>query len=152
MNTLDFEQTAIFQSDNTLPQDAGRTDDPRWVPETMAQCTATPVVPLTPLIAADIVAEPTPVPVTSPELFTAATSGADEVQLAPTRFWVVPSLKLPAAVNCFGVPKATSGLPGETVIDFRLAFVTVTCLVAVTGPSVAVIVDCPAVTPETVPV
>lgn len=110
------------------------------------------VVPPIPLIAADIVAEPTPVPVASPEPSTIVIVGPDDPQVALSKACVVPSLKLPVAVNCCVLPKARLELAGESVIDVRLALVTVTGIVVEADPSVAVIVDCPGVNPETIPV
>lgn len=43
-------------------------------------------------------------------------------------------------------------LVGDSVIDVAVAFVTVTCALTETEPSVAVIVDCPGVSPVRIPV
>jgi len=64
----------------------------------------------------------------------------------------VPSLKFPVAVNCCVDPKLMLGLAGRTVMEASVAPVTVSGAVAVTEPNVAVIVDCPPVKPETMPV
>jgi len=110
------------------------------------------VVPLIPLSAAVIVVVPGDVPVADPRLFTTAIVGLDELHVAPSKVWVLPSLKVPAAANCRELPNATFGWAGESVIDVRLALVTVTAAVAETDPSVAVIVARPGARPETIPV
>src|SRR5208283_5006973 len=50
-----------------------------------------------------------------------ATEGADEVQVADeVRFCLLPSLKVPVAVNCCWVPAAIDGLAGVTATDTRV--------------------------------
>src|SRR5258708_12220684 len=44
------------------------------------------------------------------------------------RFCVVPSLNVPVAVNCTGVPAATLGFAGVTAIDSKVAPATFTNL------------------------
>ena len=115
-------------------------------------CTVRLVVPLIPLSAAVIVVVPGEVPVANPRALTTAIVGLEELHVAPSKVWVLPSLKFPAPANCCELPKATFGWAGESVIDVRLAFVTVTVAVAETDPSVAVIVASPGARPETIPV
>jgi hypothetical protein len=107
------------------------------------------VVPLIPLSAAVIVVVPGEVPVANPRLFTTAIVGLDELHVTPSKVWVLPSLKFPVAANCCELPNATFAWAGESVVDVRLAFVTVTAAVAETAPSVAVMVACPGARPET---
>ena len=64
---------------------------------------------------------------------------------------VVPSEKLPVAVNCCWVPTSMDGLPGVTVIELSDAFVTVNVDVPDTLPEVAVIVVVPPATPKARP-
>lgn len=48
-----------------------------------------------------MVVVPTPVPAAEPEVSIVATDVKDETQLTvPVRFCVLPSLKVPVAVNC----------------------------------------------------
>ncbi len=61
-------------------------------------------------------------------------------------FRVVPSLKVPVAVNCCVVPRAIAGLAGVTAIDTRAAAVTVSVVEPETEPEVAVMVVDPAAT------
>lgn len=56
---------------------------------------------------------------------------------------MVPSEKLPAAVNCCEVPKAMSGFAGVTVIDCKAAWVTVNVLLPTMLPSVACMIEVP---------
>ena len=66
---------------------------------------------LEPLIepkVAVIVALPVPTPVAKPVLLTLATAGADELHVTElVRFCVLPSVYVPAAVNCCVLPRAT---------------------------------------------
>jgi hypothetical protein len=55
---------------------------------------------VTPLCVAVMLLEPTPAPVAKPLVLIVAAAVFDEVQLAElVRFWVVPSVKVPVAVN-----------------------------------------------------
>jgi hypothetical protein len=64
--------------------------------------------------------------VANPPLLTVAIAVADEVQVTvPVRFFVVPSLYVPVAVNCCFCPAATDGDAGTTEIDVNTAAVTV---------------------------
>lgn len=108
-----------------------------------------PLIPFTVAVIADV---PDPVLVANPEAVTTATGGREELQFAPNNACVLPSLKFPVAVSCCEFPTATLGFDGVSVIDVRVALVTVTCIVLVTGPIVAVMVAVPGVRPETIPV
>jgi hypothetical protein len=59
---------------------------------------------------------------------------------------VLPSSKLPTAVNCCVVPRATEGVAGITAIEISWAGTTVNVLVSENAPAVAVIVVAPAAT------
>lgn len=75
---------------------------------------------------------------------TVATAGALEVQVAvEVRFWVVPSVYVPVAVNCLVRPLATDGLAGVTATETNNAGVTLKVVEAVTVPEVARIMELP---------
>ena len=56
----------------------------------------------------------------SPLVETEPTAGAEEVQVVPDSTWVLPSEKVPVAVNCLLVLMMTRGLAGVIAIDFRV--------------------------------
>ncbi len=62
------------------------------------------------------------------------------------RFCVEPSVKVPVAVNCCVVPSAMEGLAGVIAIDSRAAGVTVSVVVPLTAPEVAVMLVLPVAT------
>jgi hypothetical protein len=68
------------------------------------------------------------------------------------RSWVLPSLNVPVAVNCWLVPRAIEGLLGFTVIEVRTAAVTVRLSVPVTDPYWADMVTVPGTRPVPNPV
>ena len=68
------------------------------------------------------------------------------------RFWVLPSEKLPVAVNCCVVPLAIEGAAGVTAIDWSVTAVTVTVVEPATLPLVAVTVADPGATAVISPV
>src|SRR5580698_10102188 len=74
-----------------------------------------------PLIAPDvalIVEVPTPAPVARPAaLMVAVVVVPDDHVTLDVRFCVVPSLNVPAAVNCWVAPLAIEGFAGVTAID-----------------------------------
>ncbi len=72
-----------------------------------------------------IVAVPFAMLVASPALLTVATEVAEEVHVAFVRFWVVPLLYVPVAVNCSVLPAATEAVEGLTEIEVNTAAVTV---------------------------
>src|SRR5262249_31430040 len=77
-------------------------------------------------------------PVPSPPVLIVATPVAEEVHTAVlVKFWVVPSLKVPVAVNCWLLPAAIEGFAGVTAIDSRFAAVPVPVSVIVWGVLVA---------------
>jgi hypothetical protein len=60
-------------------------------------------------------------PLTKPVLLTAATAEFDDIQLViSVRFWVLPSLYIPVAVNCSVLPSGIAGSLGLTAIDTKL--------------------------------
>jgi hypothetical protein len=91
---------------------------------------------------APIVVEPVPRLVASPllpvVLLIVATPVAEELHVTDVvKFWVVPSLKVPVAVNCCVAPVTIEGFAGVTASDVSVAGATVTVAV-VLPPSVAV--------------
>ena len=63
-----------------------------------------------------LVPDPTPLAIPAPVMV--ATAGFDELQLTVlVRFWVLPSLYVPVAVNGCVVPVTIDGLAGVTAID-----------------------------------
>lgn len=83
--------------------------------------------------------EPVPTPDAKPAL-TLTEAVLDELQLAElVRFCVVPSLKVPVAVNCSAVPLAIEAFGPLTVIDCSVAAVTASAkMLDVIPPCVAV--------------
>jgi hypothetical protein len=63
------------------------------------------------------------------------------------RFCVVPSLKVPVAVNCCVAPLAIDGFAGVTAIDCSVAAVTVRTVEPLIPPDVALIVEVPTPAP-----
>jgi hypothetical protein len=91
-----------------------------------------------------IVAVPFATLVASPLLFTVAIVVADEAHVAvPVRFWVVPSLYVPVAMNCCVYPAATDAVPGVTAIEANTGAVTVNVVEPWIVPEAAVIVVAP---------
>src|SRR5277367_4667594 len=82
-----------------------------------------------PLIAPDvalIVEVPTPAPVARPAVVIVAVAVVpDDHVTLDVRFCVVPSLKVPVAVNCCVAPLVIEGFAGVTAIDCSVAAVTV---------------------------
>jgi hypothetical protein len=73
-----------------------------------------------------------------------ATATFDDVQATePVMLAVLPSVYVPVAVNWSVTPFATLGFTGATAIDVRAAAVTVSVVVPLTEPDVAVIVEDP---------
>jgi len=101
---------------------------------------------------AEIVEEPTPCPVAKPPAVMVATAGVAEFHVTlEVRFWVLPSLKVPVAANCCDAPLAIVGFTGATAIDCRVAAVTVSRVLPLTDPEVAVIVEVPTPAPDAKP-
>lgn len=98
---------------------------------------------------------PMPSPVARPVLppIVAADIVPDAHVALLVRFCVLPSLKVPVAVNCYVSPFAIVGLPGVTAIDCSTAAVTVSMTGELTMlPFAAVISDVPSPSPVPLPV
>lgn len=94
-----------------------------------------------------IVVFPSPALVARPAVEMTAAVVADEPQTAEAvTFCVLPSLKLPVAVNCCMVPSAMDGFVGVIAMETSAAEVTVSVADPVTEPYVAVIVALPVAT------
>ena len=79
-----------------------------------------------------------------PPLLTVATALADEVHLAVlVRFFLVPLLYVPVAVNCWPLPAAMEAVAGVTESDVKTAGVTVNVAEPLIVPRVAVMVAVP---------
>ena len=88
---------------------------------------------------------PAPWVVAKPELLIVATPVLDEDQIAlDVMFCVLPSLKVPVAVNCWVALWVTVGLAGVTVIDCRAAVFTLSSVEPFTLPRAALMVVWPA--------
>ena len=97
---------------------------------------------------AEIVLVPDAAVVARPLPFTLATFTFDELHVTCVlRFSVVPSLKVPVAVNCTDPPAATDGSFGDTVIVVSVALVTVSDELPDWPANKAVIVALPGETP-----
>jgi hypothetical protein len=103
-------------------------------------------VPLTDPDVAVIVVVPPLTPAASPLELMLATELADELHVTDVNSCVLPSSKLPTALNCCCVPTAIEGVAGLTEIEVKFAATTVSVEVSVNEPKVAVIVVCPAAT------
>lgn len=84
------------------------------------------MVAVTPFMLAVIVVVPVPAVLANPVLLIVATFTLEDVQVTwVVRFSLVPSLKLPMAVNCWELPRARLASLGVTVMEVRAALVTV---------------------------
>jgi hypothetical protein len=110
----------------------------------VALLTLSEAVPVTEPEVALIVADPAPTEVASPEALTVTVPGADDDHVTDVKSWVLPSSKVPTALNCWVVPRAIEAVPGITSIEIRFAGTTVRVVVSLWDPTVAVIVVCPA--------
>ncbi len=100
-----------------------------------------------PIVAVMIVV-PAARAVASPLLLIVATAVLIEIQLTELVIsWIVPSEKVPVAVNCRADPPGILGLAGVAVMRDRLADVTVRVVPPETSPKVAVMTAVPAVRP-----
>ena len=108
-------------------------------------------VPLTDPEAAVIVAVPAATPVAVPLALMVAMVVADDVQVTlDVMSFVVLSVYVPIAANCWVAPILIDGVAGEMVIDFRLG-VMVRLADPVTPLEAAVMVVEPAATPVAKP-
>ena len=79
-----------------------------------------------------------PTAVAKPVVLIVATVEEEEFHVAVlVRFWVVPSLKVPVAVNCWVFPTAIEGFVGVTLMDTSVAAVTVSVVLPAMEPEVA---------------
>src|ERR1039457_1571911 len=110
----------------------------------------------TPPEVATMVETPSAIPIASPCVpFTLipATEGFTEVHCADAvKFCVLPSVKVPLAVNCTVVPSAADALPGETASERRLGAVTVNVALPLTPENAAAIVVDPGALLAAIPV
>ena len=116
-----------------------------------AEVTVTGDDPVTPNMAAMILAVPAATPFTTPLLTVAAAVLSEDQVTWPVRFCVELSLKVPTAVKfslAFGCSKAPDG---ATAIELSVAFDTVRSVESDTEPTLAVMVADPGVNPETSP-
>src|SRR3984957_7743930 len=103
-----------------------------------------------------MVAVPGATPATKPlvgdALLTVATEAGVEVQLTElVRFCVLPSPKVPTALNCVAVCSATDAVAGVTVTELRADDSTTNAALPLTEPCCAVMVAVPADWPVTWP-
>ena len=109
--------------------------------------TVSVVVPFRPEALAVMVALPVFLPKAVPELRMEATLGEEDFQDTPARLLpVLPSLKVPTAVNFSNVCASMRGLLGRMAMPTSLTVVTVRLVVPVTEPSTALIVVLPVAT------
>ena len=110
------------------------------------------VEPVTAPDIAWIIDMPAPTAVARPVEEIVATAGVAEDQATELlRFWVLPSLKVPVAVNCCVAFLARVGFAGVTARDFSVAAATVKVTEPLTVPDEAVISVVPAVFAVTKP-
>jgi hypothetical protein len=99
-----------------------------------------------------MVVVPAATAVTMPLLFTVATDVLDEVQVACEHISrLVPSEYEPVAVNCWVLPAGTFALSGVSVIEAKVASVTVRVVVPDILPEEAAMVVVPGLTPVASP-
>ena len=104
----------------------------------LALVTVSDAEPLMEPDVAVMVVVPVPTPVAKPELSTVATDVAGADQVTDVKSCVLPSSKLPTALNWSVVPRAMDCAPGLTVIESRCAGTTVRVDVSLKEPTVAV--------------
>jgi hypothetical protein len=112
----------------------------------VALVTVRDAVPVTDPDAAVIVVVPVPKLVANPLASTEATALDEDDQLTDDNNCVLPSSKLPTALNCSVLPNAIERFAGLTEIEIRCAGTTVSTLLSLNDPTVAVIVVEPAAT------
>ena len=110
----------------------------------VAPVTVKDAVPVTDPDATVMVALPVPRLLASPFEFTVATALDPEDHVTDVSGCVLPSSKFPIALNCCAVPSAIEAVAGLTVIDVRCAATTVSNVLSLSEPTVAVIVVEPA--------
>jgi hypothetical protein len=91
--------------------------------------------------------------VARPAALMLAVDGTSEIQLATdVRSFVLPSVKVPIAVNCWLLPKAIEGFAGASAIDTNAAVLTVRVVLPTIEPEVAEIAAVPVVMPVANPI
>jgi len=109
-----------------------------------ATVTCRVVEPDTEAVEAMIVEFPVVKAVARPELLTVATLPAEDVHIALfVMSCMVPSLKVPVAVNCCTDPTGSEGLAGVTAIEAMTAEVTVNTVLPVMEAEAADMVTLP---------
>ncbi len=112
--------------------------------ETVAEVTVRVVLPEAVPEVAVMVAVPVAMAVDRPLLLTVATNGLDELQVTCVLISrVVPSEKVPVAVNCWVVATEMTGLAGVKDMEDGLVEATVRVVLPETVPEVAVMVTVP---------
>ena len=110
----------------------------------VAEVTVSVAVPLIPPDVAVMVEVPGPVLLANPVASMVATEVEEEDQVTEVSNCVLPSSKLPTAVNGRVVPTEIDGVVGVTAMETRCAGTTVKVLVSENAPTVAVIIVVPA--------
>ena len=105
-----------------------------------AAVTVRSVEPLTVPEVAVIVAVPIPALCARPALIVATEFASVAQVTVEVKSCVLPSVKVPVAVNCWLVPRAMEGLAGETAMEVSAAAEIVNLVDPVIDPDVAVIV------------
>lgn len=91
----------------------------------LADVTLRVAEPVTPADVAVMIVVPWPTLLARPPAPTVATVKEEVVHLAElVRYCVLPSLKVPSALNCWVSPNEIEGVPGVTEIDLRIGGVT----------------------------
>ena len=117
----------------------------------VAPVTVSDAVPLTDPEAAVIVDVPGPTPIPTPPEVIVMTLVDELDQVRFVNSCVLPSSKLPTALNCRVVPAAIDCVAGVTAIDVRCAGTTVNVEESVNAPIVAMMFAVPAATVVTTP-
>jgi hypothetical protein len=113
----------------------------------VAAVTVITVEPVLPDCVALIEEVPVAAAVAKPPAAIVATLGVAETHVTVlVRFCVLPSLKVPVAVNCCVRPLATEGFAGATAIDCNVAAITVSVVLPLTAPDVALMDEVPVAT------
>lgn len=85
----------------------------------VAALTVREALPVTPPEVALMVVLPAPTAVAKPETLIAATPGVEDDHVSEVSNCVLPSSKLPTALNCWVVPSAIVGVAGLTAMESR---------------------------------
>ena len=85
-----------------------------------------------------MVTGPLATPVARPPAAIVATAALEEDQVTElVRFCVLPSVKVPVAVNCSVSPRAIEGFAGVTAIELNAALLTMIVVVPLIEPEAA---------------